>query len=124
MSEPIMLSKVPSAACDAVFTAEHPSHEDGGPCHDCAFRSGSEASQHAHTADLARLCVEGFREFRCHVHPGLCRGYIAALNLRGVPQDEDDKKWSIIAGHAADAIAMCIDSARREQELAESGSRR
>ena len=102
---------VPSPASDAVMAAEHPSDADGGPCATCAFRPSTEANRSAHTVQLARLCVEGFRTFHCHEHPRLCRGYVAALNLRGVPQDEDDRRWSIVAGDAADILQRCIDAA-------------
>lgn len=109
-------SNVPSPACDAVLNADQPSHEDGGPCHDCALRRGSEASQTAHTVELARLCVEGIRPFYCHVHPGVCRGWVAAVNLRGAPQDEDDRRWMEVAAHAADVLGMCIRAARDEED--------
>lgn len=99
---------IPSAACDAVVAAEHPSPENGGPCATCAFRPGTEANQTAHTVELARLCVEGFRAFHCHERQQLCRGFIAALNLRGVPENDDDRKWAETAGHAADILADAI----------------
>lgn len=99
---------VPSAACDAVMAAEHPTDENGGPCATCAFRPGTEANRAWWTTDLARLCVEGFRTFHCHEHPRLCRGFVAAINLRGVPQDEDDKRWCEVAGHAADMLSDAI----------------
>lgn len=109
---------VPSAACDAVLAAKHPAPENGGPCATCAFRPGTEANQTTHTMDLARLCVEGFRHFHCHEKPKLCRGYIAALNLRGAPVTEDDEKWSIVAGHAADLLSFCIDEAKKAEAKA------
>jgi hypothetical protein len=113
-----MFNEVPSAAADAVMTAEHPRHDEGGPCDECAFRSGTEANRTEHTVTLARLCVEGFRPFYCHVHPGLCRGYVAALNLRGVPEDEDDRRWCEVARMAADVLGECIESARAADAVA------
>jgi hypothetical protein len=106
----------PSPACDAVVAAQHPSPEDGGPCTTCAFRPGTQANQTWRTIELARMCVEGFRLFHCHEQPQLCRGYIAALNLRGAPESEDDRRWSIVAGHAADMLSDCIESARKADE--------
>lgn len=103
---------VPSEASDVVSAHVHPSYADGGPCDGCAFRGGSEASRTAHTVELARLCVEGLRLFHCHEHPGLCRGYVAAVNLRGVPSTDEDRKWADVAGHAADIIAECITAAK------------
>jgi len=105
------MSGVPSSACDIVMSAEHPPHEQGGPCSECAFRAGTEANRTPHTVELARLCVEGFRRFDCHVHRHLCRGYVAAANIRGVPETDDDKKWAIIAGDAADILSECIHRA-------------
>ncbi len=102
---------VPSAACDAVIAAIHPSPENGGPCATCAFRVGTEANQTWHTMALARLSVEGGRMFHCHERVQLCRGFVAALNLRGAPQDEDDRNWAVVAGHAADMFTQCIDAA-------------
>ena len=117
-----MNSSVPSAACDAVESAKHPSPEAGGPCATCAFRPGTEANRSAHTAELARLCVEGFRFFYCHEQPQLCRGYLAAINVRGVPESEDDRRWSDVCGIAADLIADCISRAEADQERATNGS--
>lgn len=105
-----MKSQIPSPACDAVLAGDHPAWESGGPCATCAFRPGTEAATTQHTVELARLCVEGFRYFGCHEHAGLCRGYVAAMNLRGVPQDEDDRRWSIVAGEAADILQMAIEA--------------
>jgi hypothetical protein len=103
-----MTGRTPSVACDVVMAVEHPSSADGGPCHDCAFRAGTEANQTEHTVELARLCVEGFRPFYCHIQPGLCRGYIAAMNLRGVPEDDEDRQWCDAAGIAADLLSAAI----------------
>lgn len=100
------IDDVPSAASDAVIAAIHPSPEAGGPCATCAFRRGTEANQTAHTIQLARLCVEG--AFYCHEQPQLCRGFIAAIYLRGVPDTEDAQRWSEVAGHAADMLALCV----------------
>ena len=99
---------VPSAACDLVLGACHPSPGAGGPCATCAFRVGTEANRTASTMQLARLCVEGFRPFDCHEQSQLCRGYIAALNVRGVPVDDDDRKWSEVARFSADLLGACI----------------
>lgn len=115
-------SGVPSAACDAVLEAEHPSPADGGPCATCAFRKGTQANQTAHTIVLARLCVEGMRSFYCHEAPQLCRGFIAAMNLRGVPPDDDEdaKRWQAVNGMAADLYAKAIAVAREADEQAAS----
>lgn len=103
---------VQSPATDAVIAAHHPAPCDGGPCATCAFRPGTEANLTEHTITLARLCVEGGRMFSCHERPGLCRGFVAAINLRGVTEDEEAKRWSIIAGEAADILSRCIDAAK------------
>lgn len=107
---------VPSPASDAVMAADHPSHVNGGPCATCAFRRGTEANCTPHTMELARLCVEGGRPFYCHEHPGLCRGFVAALNLRGAPETEDERRWSVVAGEAADILAECIGIAKAADE--------
>lgn len=99
---------VPSPACDAVMAANHPTPAAGGPCATCAFRPGTKANQTLYTVELARLCVEGIQEFRCHEQPRMCRGFIAALNLRGVPQDDDDRRWSEVCSLAADVLAQAI----------------
>ncbi len=106
---------VPSAACDAVLAAQHPSPEAGGPCATCAFRAGTEANQAPHTMLLARLCVEGARAFHCHERPQLCRGYVAAANLRGVPDTDEGRARQQVAGHAADMLSACIQRAAEEQ---------
>jgi len=103
---------VPSAACDAVLAAVHPTPADGGPCATCAFRPGTEANTTAHTITLARLCVEGLRPFHCHENPGLCRGFIAAVNLNGVPQNEDERRWQAANTLAADLYGDAIAAAR------------
>lgn len=105
-----------SAACDAVIAAQHPSPEDGGPCATCAFRTGTEANQTEHTMLLAALCVEGDRFFHCHERPQLCRGYVAAINLRGVPNTEEQKRHAEMCGMAADLLAECITEASAEDE--------
>lgn len=104
----------PSDASDLVMAGDHPPHEAGGPCATCAFRAGSEANRTEHTVMLARLCVEGFRPFHCHEHPHACRGWIAAINLRGAPETEEERRWSIVAGDAADVLGVCIDRAKAE----------
>jgi hypothetical protein len=106
----------PSAAVNAVMAATHPSPEDGGPCATCAFRPGSEANRSQHTRELVNLCVEGLREFHCHERPQLCRGFIAAINLRGVPATEADRQLAEVAGCAADILGMAIDAAARGGE--------
>lgn len=103
---------VPSEACDLVMAADHPSPADGGPCATCAFRAGTEAHHSEHTVTLARLCVEGLRSFNCHERPGLCRGYVAAANLRGVPSGEYEERWADVMGCAADIIGDAINAAR------------
>lgn len=109
---------VPSLACDVVVGSRHPAPDAGGPCATCAFRLGTEANRSAHTVELARLSVEGFREFHCHEKPQICRGYIAAINLRGVPRDEQDRQWSVVAGDAADLLQRCIEGARDADAVA------
>lgn len=112
------LTDVPSAASDAVLLGVHPSPEHGGPCATCAFRPGTEANRTEHTISLARLCVEGLRRFHCHEQPRLCRGFIAAINLRGVPQVEADERWSAVAGYAADLLADAIAAGKAADEAA------
>lgn len=101
---------VPSAASDAVVAAEHPAHSLGGPCAGCAFRAGTQANQTAHTMQLARLCVEGITPFLCHEHPHACRGWVAAVNLRGAPESEDDKRWATVAAYSAELLGDAIDA--------------
>lgn len=100
---------IASPASDAVLAAQHPSPEQGGPCATCAFRPGTEASETEHTAVLARLCVEGGRQFWCHEKTQLCRGWIAAVNLRGVPFNE-------MAGACADYLGDAVEDAARPRE--------
>lgn len=109
-----------SPACAAVEGAEKPAADAGGPCATCAFRPGTEANGTDYTVTLAALCVEGFREFGCHEHPRLCRGYIAALNLRGVPSGEEDRRWSECAGWLADQLSNAIISAVEAENIAAS----
>lgn len=109
---------VPSAASDTMIAADHPSAADGGPCETCAFRRGTEANRTAHTMELARLCVEGIVPFHCHEQPQLCRGFVAAVNLRGAPVDEEDRRWKEVAAFAADLLGACIDAAKAEDEKA------
>lgn len=111
------MHEVPSPASDAVMTAAHPSPEDGGPCGGCAFREGTEANRSEHTVTLARLCVEGLTPFQCHEKPQLCRGWIAAVNLRGAPETDDDRRWSECAASASEIVATLIDAAVHAQSL-------
>lgn len=113
-----MRSGVPSPACDVVMAAEHPSPECGGPCATCAFRSGTQANTAWHTVELARLCVEGLVPFYCHEQPQMCRGFVAAANLRGVPESEDDKRWAAVNAIAADMMATAIEHAKAADEAA------
>ncbi len=110
-SDALELLDLPSLAFDAVCAASHPSPEDGGPCATCAFRSGTQASESRHTVILAKLCVEGLTPFQCHEQPQLCRGFIAACNLRGPSQDEDHRRHTEAARLAADLLGAAIDSA-------------
>lgn len=115
-------SGVPSPASDAVMNAEHPCHADGGPCDGCAFRRGTEANTTWHTSELARLCVEGLTPFMCHEHPGLCRGFVAAINLRGAPEDEDDRRWMECARFSADVLSDAIETGVRADKEATHGN--
>lgn len=111
-------SDVPSPASDAVIAATHPTPDAGGPCATCAFRPGTEANSTAHTLTLARMCVEGVTPFQCHEQPQLCRGWISAVNLRGQPLNDDDRRWCEVNRLAADVVGQCIAAARTEQERA------
>jgi len=102
-----------SEAVEAGIAHKHPSPENGGPCHGCAFRKGTEANRDDVTQTMIRLCVEGMRTFDCHMTPGLCRGYIAAANLRGVPTTAKDKKRADVCGTAADLIAGMVGHVAR-----------
>lgn len=106
----------PSPAADAVLAATHPEPECDGPCATCAFRPDTEANQSEHTMELARLCVEGIVPFHCHERPQLCRGFVAAVNLRGAPETDEDRKWRECAAFAADVLGQCIRSAVEAQE--------
>jgi len=108
---------VQSPAFDAVLgDTSMPAPADGGPCVTCAFRPQTEANNTPHTVALAKLCVEGLRPFHCHEKPQLCRGFVAAANLRGVPSDDGDRQWSEAAGYMADVLALCIGRAAEAQE--------
>lgn len=109
---------IPSAAADAVIAADHPSPENGGPCATCAFRPGTQANQSWYTMALARMCVEGITPFSCHEQPQACRGWIAAVNLRGAPNTEDDRRWCEASRAGAELIAACIDSAKQAEQAA------
>lgn len=118
-SEP---NEIRSPSCDAVMAASHPSPDDGGPCATCAFRSGTIPNQSCHTMILARLCVEGLRLFLCHEKSQVCRGYIAAINLRGVPQTKADQEWCDMAGLAADVLGDAIAEAAKIQQAKETSN--
>jgi hypothetical protein len=107
---------LPSAAYDAVLNADKPSPDAGGPCATCAFRLNTEAACSQHTSTLAKLCVEGITPFHCHEAPTLCRGWIAAVNLNGVPETEDERRWMECARAAAEILATCIASAVEYQD--------
>jgi hypothetical protein len=109
---------VPSPASDAVIAHTHPAPERGGPCGTCAFRAGTEANQTWHTMEMARLCVEGLVPFYCHEQPQVCRGFVAAVNLRGVPETEDDKRWAEVNRLAAGLMADAIAAGKRADEEA------
>lgn len=108
---PVPYSQADGQAVAIVLAANHPSPENGGPCWTCAFRPGTEASTTEHTRELARLCVEGLRAFHCHERPQLCRGFVAAVNLRGVPETEDDRRYAEACGVAADLLGELIGRA-------------
>lgn len=110
------LSLVPSPACDAVLAAEHPSPDSGGPCLTCAFRPGTQANRTEHTMALARACVEGLEPFFCHEQPQVCRGFIAAANLRGAPQDDDDRRWMDANRAVADLLSRAIAHGKAADE--------
>lgn len=99
----LKMLNVDSPAFDAVSGANHPSPECGGPCATCAFRPGTEAASMEHTVVLARLCVEATEPFLCHEQPQLCRGWIAAVNLRGPMPDDDDSR------HRREALGFAIE---------------
>lgn len=105
-----MKLNIASPSVDAVMDAEHPAPQDGGPCSGCAFRKGTEANKADHTTTLVRLCVEGMRPFLCHEKPGLCRGYIAAANLRGAPTASEMEEVDML-GRVADRLGEIIAEA-------------
>lgn len=107
-----MTQATDSPSVEAVIAAEHPAPDRGGPCSGCAFRKGTEANRDEVTQTMIRLCVEGMRTFDCHMRPGLCKGYIAAANLRGVPTTKRDRVKADIYGTAADFIAGMIDNVK------------
>lgn len=110
------MTDIESPASDAVLAASHPSPECGGPCATCAFRPGTEANRSRHTLALARLCVEGITEFKCHEQTQLCRGWIAAVNLRGFPKTDADilhaKKSAMCAEFLAESIETAVKADR------------
>ena len=103
-------------AFEAVEAAIHPDECDGGPCHDCAFRKGSVANGTLHTRMLAQACVDGLVPFYCHINPGLCRGFVAAVNLVGAPETEDEKRQCEAAKMLADVLALAIAAAKEADE--------
>lgn len=109
-----------SPSMDVVLQADHPDPANGGPCETCAFRRGTEANQTPHTMALARACVEGLRPFHCHERPQLCRGFIAAANLRGVPKTDEDRRRMhaarMVADVLGDAIALAVDTEREHRK--------
>lgn len=111
-SESAQRGDVSSKACDIVIAAEHPSPENGGPCHGCAFRRGTVANRDEITQTMIRMCVEGFRTFDCHMKPGLCRGYVAAANLRGVPATAKESAKADVWGLAADMLSDEIEKVK------------
>lgn len=113
-----------SEAAEIVMAAQHPTPEDGGPCETCAFRPGTEANLTGHTRELAELSVEGLRPFYCHERMQLCRGYVAAANLRGVPENEDDRRHVEACGLAADVLWDAIGRAAEIEALHASGKLR
>lgn len=105
-----------SPACALVIAAPHPSPENGGPCATCAFRPNTEPNLSPHTMMLAALCVEGFREFHCHEDRSqLCRGFVAALNVRG-ELDDDERERADALGEAADILGDFIADAAAAQD--------
>lgn len=106
---------VASPASDAVMAADHPSPSAGGPCATCAFRPGTEANCTDHTVQLARACVEGIVPFYCHEQLGLCPGFVAAVNLRGAPTTEADRRWQEISHAVAELISDLIAHARQQE---------
>lgn len=107
-----------SQAFDLVVEDDHkPSDDAGGPCATCAFRKGTEANRTSHTVELAKFCVEGISPFDCHEHKRLCRGWIAAVNLKAQVGDMDDKKIAACR-LAAELFGRCIDAATEEDRKA------
>ena len=110
-----------SPALVAVMADERkPAPDAGGPCATCAFRPGSEASRSPHTIELAALCVEGLTQFMCHERPGLCKGWVAAVNLKhaaGEYAGEDNRRHMLAMRFAADmlsdAIAVGVEADRK-----------
>lgn len=45
---------------------------------------------------LATLCIGGLDPFYCHEKTQICRGWIAAVNLRGVPENKAEvaRRWA------------------------------
>jgi hypothetical protein len=120
MNNPVDFFMVTSPAFDAVVAAHHPSPECGGPCATCAFRPGTHANSADFTVALARLCVEGLEPFNCHEKPQACRGWIAAVNLNGAPQTEDDRHRIEAARWGVGILSACIAAAKRDQDAADS----
>jgi len=72
----------------------------------------------AHTTELARLCVEGIVPFHCHERPQVCRGFNAAVTLRGVPEDEEDRRWMEVARFAAEILSQAIEVGKAADAVA------
>jgi hypothetical protein len=57
---------------------------------------------------LVVACVEGLVPFYCHEKDQLCRGFVAASNLRGAPKNRADKRHAKAAAIVAEVIAQAI----------------
>lgn len=57
---------------------------------------------------LAKLCVEGLVPFDCHEKAQLCRGFIAAVNLRGAPTTRTERRHAEAAKSAAEMLGLVI----------------
>lgn len=109
-----------SPAFDAICAADHPSPSNGGPCATCAFRPGTEANATEHTVALAKMCVEGLERFDCHEYNRMCRGWLAAVNLRAQDDVKSPEAREYIEAHRAMAgmLANAIGLAKEAEDLA------